>query len=666
MYSRSPVAALALASCLVIVESRAQDIAAMGPSDESILFQDIPSVYGASKHEQKTSEAPSSVTIITATDIRNYGYRTMADILRSARNFYTTYDRNYEYVGVRGFGRPGDYNSRVLLLLDGHRVNDNIFSSASIGTEGLVDVDLIDRVEIIRGPGSSLYGTGAFFGVVNVITKKGRDLDGGQVAAAAGTLETYKGRASAGKQLTNGAEFLLSATGYHSAGQKELFFPEFDSPSTNNGIASNLDTDHYSSLFGALSFGDFTLQSSSVTRIKNIPTASFGSIFGVPGTNTTDTRQYVDLSYRRHLEHDAELTVRAYWDRYAYQGNYLTDPAAPVTNHDVADGQYWGTEAQYAFSLSEKHRLTLGGEYIDYFKQALRNYDLQTGASFVDSSTTSRSFGTFVQDEYRALDNLIFNLGLRYDYFYNQGSSVNPRLAAIWLPRPGTSLKFLYGTAFRAPNVYELYWGGADPSVNSLNSNLQPEKIKTTEAIWEQELGARWRSTVAAFHYRLTRLISLVPDPANPPQFVFVNSAPIRSIGIAFELGYRSPAGLEARASYSYQDIQVTDTGARLSNAPLDLFKLNLAIPLWHDRLTAGFEQQYVGARLTLAGNTVGGYAISNFTLTNRQRWHGFDFSASVYNLFDKRYFDPGTGNMVQDAIEQDGRVLLFKAAYSF
>jgi len=151
--------ALAVASAVLLPcgLARPQDVSPSSAADESILFQEIPSVYGASKHEQKTSEAPSSVSINTAADIRHYGYGTLAHILRGARGFYTTYDRNYTYTGVRGFGRPSDYSTRMLLLVDGHRINDNnIFSQAFVGTESIVEVDLIDRVEIIRGPGSSL------------------------------------------------------------------------------------------------------------------------------------------------------------------------------------------------------------------------------------------------------------------------------------------------------------------------------------------------------------------------------------------------------------------------------------------------------------------------------------------------------------------------------
>jgi len=208
----------------------------------------VATVFGASKYEQKVTEAPSSITIITSDEIRKYGYRTLADIFRSVRGLYVTYDRNYAYVGVRGFGRTGDYSNRILLLVDGHRTNDNIFNQGFIGTDFILDVDLIDRVEVIRGPGASLYGSNAFFGVVNVITRKGRSLKGVEASGEAAGYGTYKGRVSYGNTLHNGSDLLLSGTLYDSDGQR-LYFRELDDPATNNGISENSDYDRSNSVF---------------------------------------------------------------------------------------------------------------------------------------------------------------------------------------------------------------------------------------------------------------------------------------------------------------------------------------------------------------------------------------------------------------------------------
>ena len=157
---------------------------------EELMRLDAGRVFGASERLQPVTEAPASVSFITAEEIARYGYRTLAEILRGVRGMYVTNDRNFSYLGTRGFGNPGDYNSRVLLLVNGHRVNDNVVGQAEIGAEFGIDPALFERVEIIRGPASSLYGDSAFFAVVNVITKSGASLDGVSLAVDAGTLGT--------------------------------------------------------------------------------------------------------------------------------------------------------------------------------------------------------------------------------------------------------------------------------------------------------------------------------------------------------------------------------------------------------------------------------------------------------------------------------------------
>ena len=213
-------------------------------------------VYGASKFAQKISDAPSAVSVITASEIKAYGWRTLADILRSIRGLHISGDRNYSYLGASGLLRPGDYNTRFLLLVDGYRTNDSVFDQAAIGNEFIIDLGLIDRVEYVPGPGSSIYGANAFFGVINVVTKHGRDIGGTQVAFDAGSLGSRQGRASYGYRDPNGAELLLSASTYRSHGQ-DLYFPEFDTPQTNHGIAQALDYERAHRFFIKAASGAF-------------------------------------------------------------------------------------------------------------------------------------------------------------------------------------------------------------------------------------------------------------------------------------------------------------------------------------------------------------------------------------------------------------------------
>lgn len=265
-----------------------------GLSIEDLAKVKVESVYGASKFLQKASDVPSSVTVVTAEQIQKYGYRTLADVLKSVRGFYVINDRNYSYVGARGFSRPGDVNARILFLVDGHRVNENIFDGAYVGTEFPVDIDLIERIEVTRGPSSSVYGAGAFVAVVNVITKRGRDLNASEVSPEAGSLNSYKGRMTYGNRLDNGFETLASGSFYNSQGHKNLFFPEFNSPATNNAIAANADGDQSYNFFADFIYRDFDIHLVDASRTKHIPTASFGTVFNDPNTRTTDARAWAD------------------------------------------------------------------------------------------------------------------------------------------------------------------------------------------------------------------------------------------------------------------------------------------------------------------------------------------------------------------------------------
>ena len=236
----------ALVLILLLAPSRAVEAQQPLPdlTLEQLMSLDAGRVFGASGRIQPVTEAPASVSFITAEEIARYGYRTLADILRGVRGMYVTDDRNFSYLGTRGFGNPGDYNSRVLLLVNGHRVNDNVFGQAEIGAEFGIDPALFERVEIIRGPASSLYGNSAFFAVVNVITKSGAALAGPSLTVEAGTLGTQLTRASFGRRFASGLDVALSGTYEHSAGVNQLYFPAFDAPGTNNGIARGLDGGH--------------------------------------------------------------------------------------------------------------------------------------------------------------------------------------------------------------------------------------------------------------------------------------------------------------------------------------------------------------------------------------------------------------------------------------
>ncbi len=630
---------------------------------EELIKVKVNTVYGASRYLQKTKEAPSRVTILTSQDIQRYGWRTLAELLNSVSGFYTTYDRNYHYAGVRGFGRPADYNSRVLLLVDGHRLNDNIYYGASFGTDFPIDLDLIDRVEIIRGPSSSLYGTGAFFGVINVFTRKGLDVKNVEVSGSAGSFETYKGRMSYGySNEQKQADLLLSGSYMETQGQRNLYFKEFDDPATNNGRVPNYDQDQSRSLFSKAIWKELTLSGAYQYRWKAIPTASFGTVFNDPNDNTTDERAYLDLRYEKFFSGDWDLMARLYYDYSRYSGNYPYDYPPRTLNKDYGDGQWAGTEIKATKKIGDKLKVTAGTEYTLNFQQDSGNYDLDPYTRYLEDYRNSTVWAAYLQAEYFLTPKLILNAGVRYDYYSTFGGTTNPRAALIYNPFEETTFKFLYGSAFRAPQDYELYYFGGG---NKGNPDLKPENIRTWELVAEQQLTKAIRGLCSFYYYQIDDLISQTVDPIDNLS-TYQNSSRIEARGVELELQGRWPNGWEGRLSYAYQETQVQDTGAELSNSPRHMIKLNLTAPIIKGKLLAGLEQQYWSPRKTLSGADTDAVYFTNLTLFAPRLWKNLDFSVGVYNLFDYTYGDPGSVDHRQDQIMQDGRSFRVKLTYRF
>ncbi|HMC26542.1 MAG TPA: TonB-dependent receptor plug domain-containing protein, partial [Verrucomicrobiae bacterium] len=324
---------------------------------EALLNLDIPKVYAASKVEQKASQAPASITVVTADEVKKYGYRTLGELVQSAQGFNVSYDRNYDFLGTRGVSL-GDFNSRILLLVDGHRVNNDFNDGAFFDTAFLLDMELVDRVELIRGPSAVLYGNNAFSGVINVITRKAAQLNGFEVSGSYGSFDTYKARASYGKLFTNGIQLLLSGTYYESGGERRLFYKEFNTPAQNNGVAHNLDGDKAASFFGSLDYHDFSLEGAFHHREKVNPTALFGTIFNDPRLRTTDEQGYAALKFAHSFAHDWDVTARLYYDTFAHEIGYPTPPDKFYLEQDT--GEWWGTEVQVNKRLWDRHLITVG------------------------------------------------------------------------------------------------------------------------------------------------------------------------------------------------------------------------------------------------------------------------------------------------------------------
>jgi iron complex outermembrane receptor protein len=617
-------------------------------------------VRTATLFSQSVADAPAAVVVLTAKDIAAFGWRTLADALASLPGLYTSYDRTYNYLGARGFQRPGDYNSRFLLLIDGMRLNDAVYDQAPIGDDFPLDMDLVERIEYVPGPGSAVYGSNALFGVINVVTKKGSDIHGTQVAASAGSFGEKRARASYGWHGDNGADLVLSVTGYDRNGQ-DLYYPEFDTPDQNNGVAQGLDYDRAQQLFAKFAYQGFRISAGYGNRTKGVPTAPYEAVFNTPQA-TTDTHSFIDATYSHAVTNGLEIASEIYWERYDYSDTGLYgDPA--VANVDRDKAIWYGADVHATLSSIPRNKLVVG---VSLMRDAARNqynYNVDPYESFLSDQRSSQSAGVYAEDEIHLPWHFTLTTGLRVDHDCTAGTNLSPRLALNFKPTSTDTFKLLYGRAYRAPNAYERYYTIPGPGGQYGNPSLSPERITTTEFVYDRAFGANAHATVSLFRYDARDLITETQDPSGVFIFDNVNDAHAHGVELAYEQNIASIA--QIRASYSWQLTRDSVTGEVLQNSPRHLGKVNVIVPLFHHAARLGAEMRCVSARAAEAGNAEG-YCLGNVTIGSKRLIPHADVSFSVYNVTDKRYADPAGPNFTQNVIPQQSRTFLLKLVYGF
>ena len=620
------------------------------------------SVVSASLYEQPITQAPASVTIITANQISNYGYRTLAEVLDGVAGFYINYDRNYYFSGIRGFGSTE--NTGLLVLIDGHRSNESIFGGSGLGRDFVLDLDLVDRVEVVRGPSSSIYGTNAFFAVVNVITKKGEQLDSVRLTGGGASYSSFSGQLDYGKKFDNGLDLIVSGAHYASDGQT-LYFGEFDDPATNNGVTSNADDEQLNRFFAKATFGDFMFQGGYNSRQKGVPTAPWDTVFNDPRTQTVDERFYLSMTHKHSFQNRMQLTTLLTGSFFDHDSDWPYDYGEEgepwvVVNRDTADDKWWGAEVQLSKQFSGEHRLLLGAEYRDHYQQDQSSFDEEI---YLDDRRSSNVWALFVQDELPVLETLTLHLGLRFDHYDTFGGTTNPRLGLLYNPFDTTTLKLLYGKAFRAPTAYELFYHDGEYTTKA-NPQLQPEDIQTIEAIAEHSFSDRLRGRVSVYRYRTANMIAYQMDPVDGLMF-FDNLDEVHTAGVEVSLANRWSRNIEAHGSYTFQGAEVQPDGEPKYNSPRHLIKGNFTLPIFQ-KILAGIEVRYSSPRKTVAGFDSDDFFLTNLTFRNNVWRDRVELSAKFYNLFDQNYGFPASSQHYQDIISMDGRNFRLRLSFRF
>lgn len=613
---------------------------------EQLLALPVESVSGVSKYEQSIRRAPAGVTVLTAADIRNYGWRSLADALRSAPGVHIRNDRFYEYIGNRGFTRPFDYNSRTLVLVNGHRINDAVYQQGSVGSEFLLDLDLVDRIEIIRGPGSSIYGSNAFYGAINVIPKKGRDLSGGEISLAAGSSPGGKARLSVGDQTPGGVVYLFSATEWESKGETDYELPRdwraADSSFTARRV-SDADDMINRSAYASASWRGFEAELAYGRRHKDVLPPVYFTAADTPAYGV-DERAYALIRASGHPSPNGHLSATTSLDFYRYHGLFTPAFANLEEQRPYADALSLGTEIIWRQTLTENHELSLGIEHRENFRQDVGRDNLDTGERVVRVRESSSQTSPFAQLDAELTPDLHLSVGGRYDRYSDGNHRATPRTGIIWDAIESTTFKVIYGESFRAPNVEELY---ASEVGLIANPDLGPEINRTWEFITEHRLDRTWRIEGHLYHVVSENLITTVPTGV-PGQATYFNAQGFRTIGSDLAISGTYAGGVQIRASATLQRTEDEAADTEAPDAPRHLCKLNVSVPLGDRGVRASAEVQYVGSRLDGEQREAPAYLTGNVTVRTATLWRHWELTLSIYNIADTRWTDPkNTGQII-------------------
>jgi iron complex outermembrane receptor protein len=303
-----------------------------------------------------------------------------------------------------------------------------------------------------------------------------------EVETYAGSLSTRGARVSFGRLFGQGDELLIAASGFRSSGSEHLYFPEFaDTPT--GGIATGLDDDESSNVFGSFAHGRVTIRGGLAYRDKEIPTGSFATVFADGREATKDRRGFLNVVFDGAVGRGWSGTARLAYDYYNYTGTYPYDYGdfGTIVSEDRSDSHTVSGELTARRRIGRSHLFTVGSELRHQLHAHQRYVD--EFETLLDVNEPGAIVGVYAQDEMRVTRWLLLNGGVRLDRYPSFGSHVAPRIAVVLLPRSQTSVKVLYGQAFRAPNPYELYYYDV---MRGGDATVEPENIRSTEVVWEE------------------------------------------------------------------------------------------------------------------------------------------------------------------------------------
>lgn len=655
------------ALCLLLVSHSAYS--SNGDEDLALAFGDAEFLSIATGSRQAISRAPAVATVITASDIEAMGAADLEQVLEAVPGLHVSvsgagYNPIYAIRGIFS-----EFNPQVLLLVNGVPMTNTFLGNRGQAWSSM-PVRNISRIEVVRGPGSALYGADAFSGVINVITKTSEDIRGLETGARVGSFDSGEAWIQwGGKWL--GLDTALSFEYGTTEGQKRQVNADAQTAldllfGTNASLAPGPVNTRRESIEARidLSKGDWRFRAGYQGR-PNGGTAAGGAQALDPQGKGESARFNADLTYQNPLfAKDWDVTAQiSYLDLATRSDLVLFPPGAfntifpgafpegVIGNPDVYE-RHARAHVSAFYTGFDQHRIRIGAgvHRADLYKiRETKNYTILPGGliaplgGLVDVTDTTPfirphkrdvSF-VFLQDEWNFLPDWNLTAGVRYDKYSDFGSTVNPRLALVWQADYNLTAKLLAGRAFRPPSFAEQF--NINNPIALGNPRLEPETITTYELAFNYQPTGTLQTNLSLFRYKMADILRFVADPAPATTRTAQNSGSQTGYGLEWEVKWDITKKLRLSGNYAFQRSTDELTGQDAGNAPHHHIYAR-ADWKFHPQWTLDTQINWIADRARVAGDPrppIDDYTTVDFVLRGKKLWKDWDASLILRNAFD-------------------------------
>jgi iron complex outermembrane receptor protein len=650
-------------------------------------------VVGAAKREQSLGNVASAVTVVSGDRIRRFGYRTVGEAIAGVAGLYLEDDRIVQTIGIRGLNVLGDFNTRILVLIDGATVNEAWGSFAGVGFDTFMSIDDVARIEVIRGPVSSLYGANAFFGIINIVTR-----------GAAETPSAW------GRVSVNSINGVVTSAGFASGGVHQQVrgtvqvMNRFGDTSDVAGVGTDLKGDGSSqyalSLVGSYQ-GSFAQVRAYRTR-RDVPFAPYNADPTAPTPYSEyDTQLIVEGGHTHELSKRLTVAVRGYINAYEFYDHYPQLGGAPPWD-DYGDGRTYGAEVRGRYEIvPQKLGLTAGTE-ASFYQTESHSYQEMATSTAPDPMVETRIPADFnIEGVYGELDGqplpwLGFTAGVRYDRNSVIDTRLSPRAALFLSNKDQYGAKLLYAEGFRNPSAYEAFF--YDGVAFEQPMNLRSETIRSVEGVLWAKPEPGLSTRFSAFYWD-ARGVTQQQTDVMTGLLQFQNVGRYVTQGAEAEASYRTASGWYAFGGLEYSKVGCITCGAystdpmattleygNVPNAPPWTGSLGVSTPKLWGRAHVSSEVLYIGERATRPDTDAMGNLVQSPSSPAWLDWnwaiyvpnvHGYDFTLGVRNLLGRRDLVVAPGDFdrtdpmtmtttVVPYVPGEGREIYAKVGYSY